>query len=172
MPRKAQTEDAPKKRNVSVVERRLKSGSIFSASSKPIPLTDPDRWTVRVVNASISDARIWEMQADKGWVYAEPADIAVSVTELGFRIQDGRIVRGQHGQEVLMKMERDDYAAIQKAKDAENRRQTFGAQAVKDAIISAAGSDAGVGAQGAEFLARNLDSVTVTDSREAVSLEE
>ena len=164
--------DAPNKRSVSIVERRLKSGSIFSASSKPIPLVDPDRWTVRVVNAQISEARVWEMQADKGWVYAEPTDIAVPVTELGFRVQDGRIVRGQHGSEVLMKMERADYAAVQAAKDVENRRQTFGKKAVKDAIIGAAGSAEGIGSQGAEFLSRNLDNVTVTDSREAVSLEE
>ena len=172
MPRKAMTEDAPKKRNVSVVERRLKSGSIFSASSKPIPLTEPERWTVRFVNSQISDNRIWEMQADKGWQYAEPSDIAVPVTELGCRVQDDRIVRGQHGSEVLMKMERADYAAVQAAKDVENRRQTFGKKAVKDAIIGAAGSADGIGSQGAEFLSRNLESVTVTDSREAVSLEE
>ena len=164
--------DAPKKRNVSIVERRLKSGSIFSASSKPIPLVDPDRWTVRVVNSQISEARVWEMQADKRWVYATPEDIAIPVTELGFREQDGRVVRGQHGYEVLMKMERDDYAAIAKAKDDANRKMTFGAKAVKDTIIAAAGAEEGIGAQGAEFLARNINNVTVTDSREAVSLED
>jgi hypothetical protein len=163
---------APAKRNVSVVERRLKSGSVFAASSRPIPLTDPDRWTVRVVNAQISDNRIWEMQADKGWIYATPEDVAVPVTELGFREQDGRIVRGQHGSEVLMKMERDDYAAIQKAKDDANRKMTFGSKAIKESILSAAGNAEGIGSQGADFLARNLHNVSVTDSREAVNLED
>jgi hypothetical protein len=164
--------DEPKKRAVSVVERRLKSGAIFSASSRPIPLTDPDRWTVRVVNTHISDNRVWEMQADKGWVYATADDVAVPVTELGFREQDGRIVRGQHGAEVLMKMEREDYAAIQKAKEDANRKMTFGSKAVKDSILAAAGNAEGVGAEGAEYLSRNLHNVSVTDSREAVSLED
>lgn len=162
----------PKKRELTVVERRLKSGSIFAASSKPIPLTEPDRWTVRFVNSQISDNRIWEMQADKGWVYAALEDLAVKPEEVGCRLQDGRIVRGQHGHEVLMKMERDDYAAIQKAKDKANRDMTFGAKATKDAIVSAAGAAEGIGPQGAEFLSRNLQNVTITDSREAVSLED
>jgi hypothetical protein len=162
----------PKKaKAISIVERRLKSGSIFSASSKPVPLVDPDRWTIRIVNSQISDNRIWDMQADKGWVYAAPSDIAVPLHEIGFREQDGRVVRGQHGHEVVMKMERDDYAAVQKAKDAENRKQTFGAKATKEAILSAAAGEQD-GDRGAEFLSRAVQTVNVSDSRELVNLEE
>lgn len=160
-----------KKREISVVERRLKSGSIFSAASRPIPLVEPDRWTVRIVNTQISDARLWEMQADKGWIYAEVSDLAVKPEEIGFREQDGRVVRGTQGHEVLMKMPKQDYAKIQKAKDDANRKNTFSQKAIKDSILGAVQAEPG-GDQGADFLSRNIQNITVTDSREAVSLED
>lgn len=159
------------KREITIVERRLQSGSIFAASSRPIPLVDPKRWTVRIVNSQISDARLYEMQADKGWVYAELGDLAVKPEEIGFRVQDGRIVRGTHGQEVLMKMEQKDYRAIQTYKDAENRRNTFGSKALKATVVGAAQAEPG-GERGAEFLNRHLQNITVTDSKELVSLED
>lgn len=172
MPRKKLEPSEPtKKREISVVERRLKSGSIFSASSRPIPLTDPDRWTVRIVNTQISNNHLYEVQADKGWVYATIEDLAIKPHEVGFRELDGRIVRGEHAQEVLMKMERADYAAIQKAKDDANRRNTFGSKAVKESIVSAVQREPG-GDQGADFLSRSLQTVDVTDSKELVSLED
>ena len=151
------------KRPISVIERRLKSGSIFGTSSKPIPLTEPDRWTIRIINSQISDGHIYDIQAEKGWVYAEPADLAVQPHEVGFREMAGRLVRGDKGSEVLMKMERKDYAAIQKAKDQANRTQTFGKKATQQAILNAAGT--GLGDQGASFLERALPSqIEVKDS--------
>lgn len=160
-----------KKREISIIERRLKSGSIFSASSRPIPLNEPDRWTVRIVNTQVSNNHLYEVQADKGWVYVAVDDLAVEPHEVGFRVQDGRVVRGEHGHEVLMKMEKADYAAIQKAKDAANRANTFGSKAIKQTILSAAQSEPD-GERGADFLSRNLENISVTDSREAVSLDE
>lgn len=156
-----------KKRDISIIERRLKSGAIFSAGSKPIPLAEPNRWTVRIVNTQISDARQWDMQADKGWVYLEAADLAVDPIQIGFRELDGRIVRGTQGHEVLMKMEIKDYKAIVKMKDVENRKNTFGAKANKAAILAAAPSD-----QAADYLNKNIGNINITDSMERVSLEE
>lgn len=161
----------PKKREISVVERRLKSGSVFATGSKPMPLVEPDRWEVRVVNGQISDARLWEMQAEKGWVYLAAEDLAVEPHEIGFRVQDGRVVRGTHGHEVVMKMPRTDYRAIQKQKDRENRINTFGTAANKKAIVAAAQSEPG-GARGAEFLDRAVERITIKDSLEQVSLED
>lgn len=158
------------KKAISIVERRLKSGNIFSAGSKAIPLAEPGRWAIRVVNTAISDDRLWQMQAEKGWVYAEEADLAVAPHEIGFRVLDGRIVRGQQGQEVLMKMERTDYAAIQKQKDAENRTRTFSKTANKSAMVGAA--SAGLGDEAATFLNRAIQSVEIKDSLETVNLED
>ena len=159
-----------KKREISIVERRLRSGSIFSSGSKPIPLVDPTQWTVRIVNTQISDARQWDMQAEKGWAYLERSDLAVDPQELGFRELDGRIVRWTQGHEVLMKMRISDYKAIQKMKERMNRENTFGAKANKAAILNAAQAEPG-GDEGADFLNRAVRSMSITDSR-GVPLED
>ena len=156
------------KKPISVVDRRLTSGSVFASGTQPIPLTEPNRWTARVVNSQISDARMWEMQASKGWVYAERADLAVDPLEIGFREQDGRIVRGTQGHEVLMKMERADYKKIVAHKDAENRARVFRKDSIKQQIV--AGASATLGDQAATFL--NQQDVSITDHREAVPLED
>lgn len=157
------------KKPISIVDRRLASGSVFAASSRPIPLVEPEMWELRIVNTQISDQRLWEVQADKGWVYAEPSDIAVDVTELGLRIQDGRIVRGTQGHEVLMKMPKGEYRKIVKMKDAENRKRTFGDKNKhKQDIVNAAASE--LGDQAASFL--NQQNVVINDSLERVSLED
>ena len=133
-------------------------------SSKPIPLAEPDRWTVRIANSQISEGHIYDLQSEKGWVYASAADLAVAPHEVGLTERDGRLVRGDKGSEVLMKMERADYAAVQKLKDQTNRVQTFGQKATKAAIMNAA--SAGLGDQGASFLQRAVpNSLEVRDSR-------
>mgnify|MGYP001579820631 FL=1 len=163
-----------KKREISVIERRLQSGQIFALGSDAIPLREPTRWVLRIINTQISDAHLWSMQAKKGWVYAEPDDLAVKAEEIGFRVQDGRIVRGTQGAEVLMKMASPDFAAVQRQKDAENRAHTFGAKALKASVVKAAETkpDDPDAAKGAEFLDRHLAGITVTDSVERVPLDE
>lgn len=162
---------AKEKKPITVVERRLQSGAIFGTSSKPIPLAEPERWTVRLVNSQISDSRLYEMQAEKGWVFAEASDLAIKAEDIGLRIMDGRIVRGERGSEVLMKMERADYKAIQKAKDADNRKNTFGSKANKAAVLAAASNEPD-GDRGADFLNRAVKSMNITDHRETVALDE
>ena len=159
------------KKPIGIIDRRLASGSVHTVGGRSIPLVEPQRWTVRVVNSQISDARLWEMQAEKGWVYAEEADISIPVHEIGYRVMDGRLVKGERGQLVLMKMLQSDYAKIARAKDDANKEQTFGAKAVKNSIVNAVASEPG-GDQGAEFIQNAVRSITVTDSREAVSLED
>lgn len=163
---------AKAKKAISVVERRVQSGSIFRAGSRPIPLKEVDRWELREVNSAISDQHLYEMQADKQWTYLAVEDLDVKPEDIGYRVLDGRLVKGQQGHIVLMKMEKSDYKAVQKAKEAENRRQTFGKKAVRQSILSQAAGAEGVGDEGADFLARNLNKIQVTDSLERVSLDE
>lgn len=159
----------PVKRKLSVVERRLASGSVFTAASRPIPLKEPDLWVLRVVNTAISDDRLYAMQAEKGWVYALPEDLAIDPVEVGLRVVDGRIVRGDKGTEVLMKMPKEDYDAVVKMKDVENRKMTFGKKATKDAIVAAASQQ--LGDEGAEFLSRTVQSMDIKDGRALESSE-
>src|SRR6185436_10328738 len=98
-----------KKKDISIIERRLQSGSIFGTSSKPIPLKEPKAWALRSVNSNVNNQHLYDMQAEKGWVYATVDDLDVKPDEIGFREMDGRIVRGTKGDEVLMKMPLADY---------------------------------------------------------------
>lgn len=161
------TTPAKVKRAISVVDRRLQSGAIFRAGSEPIPLREPGRWTLRVVNADIHSQHVHQLRMKKGWEYAEPGDLAVAPEDVGFRLENGRLVCGAHGAEVLMKMPAFDFQRVQVAKDREVRRQTFGSQALKDSVLAAAGREPG-GAEGADFLQKQLHNISVTDSREAL----
>jgi hypothetical protein len=148
---------------ISVIERRLQSPNVFRASSQPIALVDPKKWTVRWENSEISPEHLSDMIHVKGWVYAELADLACPIEEIGATVRDGRVVRGERGREVLMKMLVRDYSRVQKKKQEETIRQTFGAKQIKDAIVSGAAAEHGE--QAAEFLQKNVNAVTVQDSR-------
>ena len=151
-----------KKKKISIIDRRLQSGSIFGTSSKPIPLKEPALWTLRIVNSKVNNQHLYDMQAEKGWIYAVVDDLAVRPDEIGFRELDGHVVRGTQGEEVLMKMPAKDYKLVQKEKDKVNRAQTIGKKAARDTIMGAmhaAGDE-----QGAEFMQRALRSAKIEDS--------
>lgn len=157
-----------KKKDLSIIERRLQAGSIFGTSSKPIPLVEPQAWTLRIVNSKVNNQHLYDMQAEKGWVYATLEDLAVKPEEIGFRVLDGRIVRGTQGEEVLMKMPAKDYKAVSKEKDKVNREQTLGRKAARNTILGAmhaAGDD-----QGATFMEKALRSAKIEDGTERVPL--
>lgn len=161
---------AKEKRPLSIVDRRLASGTIFGSNSQPIPLVEPDRWTLRIVNTKVSNSHLYNMQAEKGWVYAAPEDLAVKPEEVGLQVLDGRVVRGTQGDEVLMKMEKQDYKSIQKMKDAENRKRTFGLKQNKTDIVNAAAGS--LGEEGAAYLNRAINRVNIVDSREPMQADE
>jgi hypothetical protein len=157
-----------KKRAISIIERRLQSGSIFGTSSKPIPLKDPKAWALRIVNSKVNNQHLYDMQAEKGWIYVVLDDLDVRPDEIGFRELDGRIVRGTQGEEVLMKMPLADFKLVQKEKEKVNRSQTLGKKAVRNTIMGAmhaAGDD-----QGAAFMEKALNSAKIEDGVERVPL--
>jgi hypothetical protein len=148
---------------ISVIERRLQGPSIFRTSSQPIPLVDDGKWVLRWENSKISPDHMWNVIHNLGWTYAEPADLACNVDEIGASERDGRIVRGERGDEVLMKMLAKDYKRVEKKKSDETIKQTFGARQLKQAIVS--GVAAEHGEQAAEFMSKNVNMVSVSDSR-------
>jgi hypothetical protein len=170
----AKTEKAPaveKKRDVVLQDRRLASGSAFARGSRSMPLKEPHRWTTRDVNRDISDDHIFVMQTDLGWVYAQASDFAVDPIIFGWHAEDGRLVKGQRGQIVLMKKPLADYQAIMAMKDAENRIQTFSPKANKAAIVANAEREPD-GDQAADLLQRSVQSLEVKDWRGAAPSED
>ena len=154
---------AKKTPTVSVIERRLQGPNVHRSSSQPIPLVEPNKWVLRWENAAIAPDHLWRIVHELGWEYALPEDLACDVTEQGAAVRDNRIVRGERGQEVLMKMLASDYKRIQKRKTEENIRQTFGRKQLKDAMVSGVASEHGDRA--AEYVAENIHAINVTDTR-------
>lgn len=112
---------AKKLPKVSILDRRLKNP--FGAGSVPITLKTPGRWELRWVYAKLRSGHIFDMTHNKGWVCVEPEEIDGGMDEYGFTARDNRIVRGENGEEVLMKMPKADYDQIQRAKAASNLKQ-------------------------------------------------
>lgn len=147
---------------VSVLDRRL--AHPFGAPSVPITLKEGD-WAIRVANDRVRTGRVHQM-VNMGWLFVEAGEIDGTPSDFGFRELDGRLVRGEHGEEVLMKMPQADYDAIQDAKARLNLKN-LGAKQTRDAVAQETavkfGSEAG------DTVHQNIE---VNDSREQVELEE
>ena len=148
---------------ISVIERRLQGPNVFRTSSQPIPLKEPKMWTLRWVYARVATDHLWRMNHELGWVYAEPEDLACPVDEIGASVRDGRIVRGERGDEVLMKMLTRDYKRVEKRKTEETIKQTFGKKQLKDSIVSQVAQ--AHGDRAAEYMDKSVDAVSVNDGR-------
>lgn len=150
---------------VSVVERRL--ANPFGAPSVEITLKTAGRWAIRIVNSAIRSGRYYDVVHNKGWVPVEPGELDGRPEEYGLKELDGRLVRGDRGEEVLMKMPEADYEAIQRAK-AEHNLKGLGKKQVLESAASMAASQ-GMGDQAAETIYRS--NMEITDSRVAMDLE-
>jgi len=122
-----------------------------------------DSYEVRWANSDIAPDHLWRVINNLGWGYAEPSDLACRVDEIGGKEADGRVVRGERGREVLVKMKREDYARVQARKSEMTTAQTFGKKETKDAIVAGAAKEHGD--EAAEFLHQNVNTLSVTDSR-------
>lgn len=129
---------------VSVIDRRM--ANPFGTGSVPITLKTPGQWEVRWVYAKMRPGHLYQMTHQKGWVFVEPAELDGSPDEYGLTAKDNRLVRGDHGEEVLMKMPLEDFKRIQKAKAEYNLRELGQKQmqsAVAQATAKAHGDEAG-----------------------------
>lgn len=156
---------APKK--LSVIERRLQGASALQTSSQPIPMKEKG-WTLRWENSDVRVDQIWHCVNVLGWEYALPIDLDCNLDDIGANERDGRIVRGERGKEVLLKMRDSDVRKVAAKKTKENIAITFDKRQVKDAMLNAVGSEHGD--EAARFVGRS--GISVTDARERVDLDE
>ncbi len=147
-----------------IVKRRLANPNAGNALA--LPLKEPRRWQIRIFNADAATNRLSYAQ-QKGWVFAEPDDFEGKLSDHGLEVRDGRVVQGERGKEVVMKMPKEDFQDIQKAKAVANITSTFGIKKVKDAIVEHAAKEEG-GDQGADFLSRQLNHIEIKDSLETI----
>lgn len=125
--------------NIDVLERRLQNP--FGEGSTPIRLKEPG-WTLHVINSSLRPGRYHDVTRNKGWVPVEAKEIDGDPLDFGFDVRDGRVVRGERGQEVLVKMPTEWAEQIAARKDELNKRHT-GRKAVRQAAIDAAAKEHG-----------------------------
>ena len=148
---------------VSVIDRRLQNP--FGAPSIDIPLKDGKAWAIRIVDASVRTGRTHQI-IQMGWTFITPDDIEGQASDFGFRVMDNRIVRGDHGQEVIVKMPQADFDRIQRAKAEKNLRDLGGQRMKEDVAQRAAkqfGDEAAETIYGSDF--------DVKDSRVNIDLD-
>ena len=104
---------------VSVLDRRLLHP--FGLPSVAITLREGD-WELRIVDSQSRPGRLHDIRHNKGWEFVTPEELDGTPDEYGFRVMDNRLVRGENGREVLMKMDRSVYERILQAKTEKNEK--------------------------------------------------
>lgn len=150
--------------DLTVFDRRI-LGNPFGDGSPAVRLKE-NGWTVRVVNTQLKPGRYHDIVRNKLWVPVLPDDLEGQAEDYGFDIKDGRVVRGERGIEVLVKMPTEQFRAIQMRKDAINQAQTSPRKLKQDVLAQTAAAH---GDQAASYLEQN---VTITDQRGPVPLED
>jgi len=158
----ATAEKTPRLKRISVLERRLQNP--FGEGSPPIRLKEAG-WTLHVVNGALRPGRFHDVVRNKGWVPVTPEEIEGDALDFGFDVKDGRVVRGERGQEVLVKMPTADYTLIAKAKDDHNRAQLAARTVKRDMAQKVADT---FGGEAGDFA---HDNITVTATRSPIPLE-
>lgn len=154
----APTEPPP----IAVLDRRIQNP--FGEGSQPVTLKQPG-WTLHVINANLRPGRYHDVVRNKGWVPVVPEEIDGDPLDFGFDIKDGRVVRGERGSEILVKMPTRDYQQIQMAKDAYNKK-LIKPKVVREAAMQRAAKE--YGDQAADVIDRT---VTFKTARSPVPLD-
>lgn len=144
------------------IQNRLKHP--FGVTDTALPLKNPQRWQMRIFDRGFRSNRISEA-AYKGWVPLEPADLDCDPEDYGWRVDAGKIVRGDRGTEILMKMPRPDWQAVEAAKTEANIKSTLGEKANKQTILERA--EAELGDEGASAMHRMLNRMEIKDTLES-----
>lgn len=151
---------------VSILDRRKLHP--FGAPSVSVTLKTPGLWAIRIINSKSRTGRLHDVIHNKGWVYVTPEELDGTPDELGFEAKDGRLVRGEHGEEVLVKMPQSDYDQIQQAKASLNLKNLGGKQ-TRDAVAQE--TALAHGDQAGDAVARQFQHIEVNDGRERVELD-
>lgn len=152
-----------KKPRISITERNQQTAAIldsdpryrkgiespFGVASQGIELKDPG-WTVRWFNSAIMADHVWRNK-QIGWDEVKPDDLLHPEQAGAFGVSpSGSIVRGERGQEVLLKIPKEVNKARQLAKTARNLREMKDFDKQKQNMLSAAAAN--YGSEAADYL--------------------
>lgn len=129
--------------------RRL-AGNPFGSGSKAIPMKEQGRWHTYIANTYVDESAFLRMK-ENGWVPVTEDDLACTVEESGFRKStDGYLVRGPQGQEMLWKMDAEDYRLLQDAKTQANLKGIGSRKKIQADMAEAASGQ--LGDEAAEYI--------------------
>lgn len=149
-----------------VLAKRL-GGQPFGVRVEAIPLKEQGKWQLYIASSDGQASRHYDMVHRKGWTPCTVDDITVSPESIGFKLaSDGRtLCRGHRGEEVVYKMPKDKYDALQRMKAAENVKGMRSESAAKQDAAKAAA--AALGDEAGEYLSRH-GSITIKDTQAPV----
>lgn len=153
--------EARKLPQVTVLERRLQNP--FGEGSPTVRLREPG-WALHIFDTS-RPGRFHYAKREKGWEPVRAEELDGAAEDLGFDVVDGKVVRGERGKEVLMKMPQHMYDRIAMRKAEVTSARNSPARLKQDVLEQTAATYSD---QAADYLNRN---VTITDSRAPVPLE-
>lgn len=120
---------AKKVPSASVLDRRLLHP--FGSPSVAVTLKEGGPWEIRIVDSQMRPGRLHDMRHNKGWEFVSASELDGTPDEYGLRVVDDRLVRGENGREVLMKMQKSVFDAIQARKAELNAKGVTG-QALRE----------------------------------------
>ena len=140
--------DLNKTRNLALA-RRLEGQNVHGGAPRALPLKEPGRWQVYEANTYANENEFYLMR-ERGWVPLVPSDLNCSVEESGYRLENGGLVRGPRGQEMLWKMEQSDYQILMAAKTAQNMKGIGSAKQTRQDLANAIAGP--MGSEAADFI--------------------
>ena len=152
---------------VSVLDRRL--ANPFGSGSIAITLKTAGEWEIRWVYSKLRPGRLYDMTHNKGWVFVEAEELYGSPDEYGLTVKDQRLVRGDHGEEVLMKMPKAMFDQIQMRK-AEVNVKGLGQKAMQESVAQQTARQHG--SQAGDAVYNAFQHGAISDSRGPEDAEE
>jgi hypothetical protein len=129
------------RRNPALAKRL--AGNPFGSGSRAVPMKEEGRWHTYIANTYVDESAFLRMR-ENGWVPVTPEDLACTVEESGFRKSpDGYLVRGPQAQEMLWKMDVDDYRLLEQAKTDANLRGIGSKSKIKEDMANAGAAQFG-----------------------------
>lgn len=141
-PRKSLT-TVTSRRSIALAKRLGPGGNIYGSGSKAIPMAEPG-WKQKWFNSEYHSNRLYEAVHERGWIPVTPDDLSAKPEELGLVVNSlGHVARGAKAEEVLFKMDAEDYKEVERRKTEANNREIGRPGAVKNNIANALGNTFG-----------------------------
>lgn len=151
------------RRNAALQRRLAPGANVFGGGSRALPLKEPERWHTRIENDFADAQQVYRAVHEFGWEPLTVADLACKPEEVGLKLNEqGYLVRGVQGREVVLKMAKEDYREVERMKTAKNL-QGIGSPARTKAHMAEA-TAAAFGPEAGDFVHSHVTG-TVTDTK-------